>query len=64
INHAGFTFASGNADDLKDKIIGLYNHQELLEEKGRAALEIIKEKFSWDTIADETEKVYKELVGS
>ena len=40
----------------------LMNHQDLLKERGQAAVKFIKEKFDWEKIVDKTEALYKQVV--
>jgi len=61
IGEAGIYFKKNNVDDLKNKIELLLNNKSLIERYGRKALKRIMENYSWDKIANDYEKIYKNL---
>jgi glycosyltransferase involved in cell wall biosynthesis len=63
IGDAGFTFKSGNAMDLADRLRFLIANPALRESAGRKARERIEEHYQWQTIAEEIEKAYFEILG-
>ena len=57
----GFLFESGNVGELAEKIVILLKDKEMQEKMGEAGLEKVKE-FTWEKIAEQTVKVYKEVL--
>ena len=62
IDHSGIAFKVGDVDSLRDEIVSLMNHPEILKDRGKAAIAYIKEKFEWEKIVDQTERVYQHLM--
>ena len=59
---AGISFAANNTDACKNALNKLLSlNQEELKIMGQKSKEIVKNNFSWDKIADVTEKVYFEI---
>jgi len=61
IGKAGIYFKKNDVDDLKNKIELLLNSRSLIESYGRKALKRVMENYSWDKIANDYEKIYKNL---
>lgn len=51
-------FQKGNVEDLKDKLLYVLNHPELVQKMKDQASDYICEKYNWDTVAMQTEKLY------
>lgn len=51
-------------EDLKEKMIMLMKNESLVKEKGRAALRITEEEYSWEKVVDEYEQLFKRMVKS
>lgn len=62
IDHSGIAFKVGNSDALRDEMVILMNHQDLLKDRGQEAIKFIKEKFNWEKIVDKTEALYKQVL--
>lgn len=58
----GFLIQPRDVDALKEKILMLVNNKELREEMGRKNRELVKEKYSWDKIAEKIREVYDEVL--
>ena len=58
----GFLFDSENVEELADKIVALSKDEKLRRKMGEAGKEKVKE-FTWDKIAEQTVKVYREILG-
>lgn len=54
----GFTFKTGIADNLAEKILDLYAHRKQLDEAAQQALVDISEKYDWGQVAKKTIDVY------
>lgn len=61
IGETGINFKKNDVDDLKNKIELLLNSRSLIESYGRKALKRVMENYSWDKIANDYEKIYKNL---
>ncbi|MBI4281085.1 glycosyltransferase family 4 protein [Candidatus Uhrbacteria bacterium] len=59
IDQVGYPFASGNLRDLRRKIEYALDHSPAARAQGRRGRELVRKKFSWDRIAEETERVYQ-----
>ena len=55
-------FRSGEVNDLSEKLQWALEHPEAMSELGRQAKAWVKEKFSWDVIAEEYNQVYQTAV--
>lgn len=62
IDHSGVPFAVGDVEDLKNKMIALINHPEIIEENSRRALRFIEKKFEWNKVVDAIEELYYQVV--
>ena len=60
-NETGLLCEAGNAADLADKIVTLVQNQEMREEMGKAG-EIKVREFTFDKIAGQTVKLYREIL--
>jgi glycosyltransferase involved in cell wall biosynthesis len=63
VDEAGFTFKRGDVADLAERLKFLIANPAVREAAGRAAKRRIREKYQWDKIAAEIEKVYLHVVG-
>jgi len=63
VDGAGFTFEAGNAADLAERLRFLITNPAVREAAGRTARKRIEDQYQWQTIAEEIEKVYLEMVG-
>ncbi|MEK7606965.1 MAG: glycosyltransferase family 4 protein [Patescibacteria group bacterium] len=61
-DHSGIAFASGNVEDLQEKMTSLINHPEITRERGKKAMDFIRQKFEWEKIVDQIESLYLDLV--
>lgn len=57
----GLFTETGNEKDLADKIIYLLENRDIREQMGKNGRERVKD-YSWERIAEETEKVYEEVL--
>ncbi|TFH40186.1 MAG: glycosyltransferase family 1 protein [ANME-2 cluster archaeon] len=60
-NYNGLLTRRNDKNDLADAIINLLENEELRKEMGKKAREKVQD-YSWDKIAEETEKVYEGLI--
>ena len=58
----GFLIQPGNVYALKEKILELANNEKLREEMGKRNRELIKQKYSWDMIAEKIMGAYNEVL--
>jgi len=63
VQDAGFTFRSGDADDLAEKLRFLIANPGVREAAGRAAKRRIQQQYQWPQIAAEIERAYFEVMG-
>ena len=59
----GLLVSPANVEELSRAIIELLNNRKLAGEMGRKARKTVKEKFSLEKMAEETEKAYREVIG-
>ncbi len=52
-------FKSGDAQDLEEKMVTIINNPDVARAMGEAAKEKAEKEYSWDTITDQIENVYK-----
>jgi glycosyltransferase involved in cell wall biosynthesis len=57
----GFLFEPGNAEDLAEKLLKLYNSKELREKLGQNAYNYVKQNFSRKKMIEEYKKLYNSL---
>lgn len=57
----GLITKTGDPEDLASKIVSLLDDNELREEMGKKG-KMLAEQYSWETVAEETEKVYLDLI--
>lgn len=62
IGDAGFTFQRGNASDLADRLRFLIANPAVRESAGRMARKRIEEKYQWQTITEDVERAYLEIL--
>ena len=61
----GFTgLISQDDKELLENIVYLLNNVELIEEMGKNARKIVKEKFTWEKITKEIVEIYKKTIGT
>jgi glycosyltransferase involved in cell wall biosynthesis len=58
----GFLIPPGDADTLKEKILELASNKDLRKEIGERNSELVKEKYSWNKIAEKIMEVYDEVL--
>lgn len=58
----GFSFQNRDSLSLSEKLEFLLKHPELVEEKGRAGLEMVRKEYNWDFVTRKTLEVYQEIV--
>lgn len=58
----GFLIKPGDINALKGKILTLASNNELREEMGRRNRELVKEKYSWDVVAEKIVGIYNEVI--
>lgn len=61
IADAGFSFKSKNVQDLRDKLAYLLNRNAEVAQIGKKAKQRISMEYSWDSIAQKTINLYKEI---
>jgi glycosyltransferase involved in cell wall biosynthesis len=64
VANAGFTFRSGDAQDLQRMLCLLLDDDELRRETGRIAQQRIRRNYLWDDVSKQIEAVYLELMES
>ncbi len=62
IEDTGYTFRCKNVDDLRDKLAYIINRPEEAKKMGENSRRRVTEKFSWDSIAQKTLKVYADIL--
>ena len=58
----GLLFRRGDAEDLADKVIMVLSDRSLAQSLASNAKEIVKEKYSWQVIADKMEDLYEKAL--
>lgn len=61
IDHSGLTFTNADPRDLHDRLRQLLNHPEIVEELGAKGRDWIRREYSWDRVADSTERFFRRL---
>ena len=64
IEQYGYTFRSGDSDDLRKILLHLIEHPEKIEKKKKNAKAYVLNKYSWDSIANQMEDLYLKLVNN
>lgn len=59
IDHSGFAFESRNVQDLRKKLVHLLSNPDLVRERAARGRIFMKQKFNWDHIVRETERLYQ-----
>ncbi len=62
IDHSGITFKTGDIQALRDMIQWLVQDPQLVHERGERARDVIKRRYSWESVTDRVESVYQSLV--
>lgn len=58
IDHSGFSFETGNIQDLRKQINRLLIDPEEIAKQARRGRAFVKKEFNWDRIVQETERIY------
>ncbi len=58
----GFTFRSGDVDDLKKMLEYLIQHPELVEVSGEESRMLVEMNYTWDVVALRTEAIFEDLL--
>lgn len=58
----GLTFRSRNIIDLENKLAYMINNPSVIKKMGEVAKKKAEKKYSWDTIVEKIEELYKELI--
>jgi glycosyltransferase involved in cell wall biosynthesis len=59
IDDGGVSFASGDVEDLKEKMLALIKNPRRVKSLGNKARGYIKANFEWQRVVDRVEEVYK-----
>lgn len=62
IDHSGIAFHLGNVDALRDVLQMAEDDPTMIEERGLRAREVVKILYSWQSVIDRTEQLYKNLL--
>ena len=60
----GFTFPRGNAEALRETLQDLCDHPEKAEAHRSEARKVVSSKYTWQEIAMQTDRLYRELTDS
>lgn len=58
LSEHGIYFESGNAESLENKLVKVIDNPDLAKQLGEKARQHVNEKYNWETIVEQTEKVY------
>jgi glycosyltransferase involved in cell wall biosynthesis len=62
VGDAGLTFKSTDVQDLRDKLSWLLSNPTTIEDYRERALKRVERRYSWDSVAERTEKLYSSLL--
>jgi len=62
VKTTGFTFRTGNVEDLRCMLKHLIAHPELVENSGPASKRLIERNYTWDVVALKTSQLYERLL--
>ena len=62
IDHSGIAFHLGDIASLREVLQMAVDDPTLIEERGLRAREVVKTLYSWQSVIDRTERLYKELL--
>jgi len=62
VKNCGYTFESKDISSLKSVLTELLADSDLVKEAGKRGLEMVHRDYNWDAIADQTEKVYQNVL--
>ncbi|EKE16349.1 MAG: Glycosyltransferase [uncultured bacterium] len=62
VSDCGYSFKNKSVTDLRDKLAYLLNKPEEVERLGSCAVERIRNEYSWDSIAEKTLNLYREII--
>ncbi|MDK2854603.1 MAG: hypothetical protein PWQ92_1497 [Thermococcaceae archaeon] len=63
-NEAGLLVPPGNELELREAIQKLLNDEELRKQYGSKGRKAVEEKYSWDKVVVEIEKIYEEILSN
>ncbi len=58
----GFLINKDDKSQLVDKILKILDNEKLEQKMGQKANELVLKKYTWETVAKQTDKIYKELI--
>lgn len=61
IGEDGFSFSNKNVDNLRDKLAYLLNKPDEVENMGKKSQQRIAKEFSWQSIAQKTNRLYRDI---
>ena len=64
MNGCGLTFPRGNAEALRETLQNLCDHPDQAEAYRSEAREVISSKYTWQEITEQTDRLYRRLLGS
>ena len=64
MNGCGLTFPRGNAEALRETLQNLCDHPDQVEAYRSKAREVISSKYTWQEITEQTDRLYRRLLGS
>ena len=64
MNGCGLTFPRGNAEALRETLQNLCDHPDQAEAYRSEAREVISSKYTWKEITEQTDRLYRRLLGS
>ena len=64
LNGCGLTFPRGNAEALRETLQNLCDHPDQAEAYRSEAREVISSKYTWQEITEQTDRLYRRLLGS
>lgn len=56
-----FTFRNKDADDLAEKLASAFDYPDAVAAAGQEAQDVIRRHFTWDTVAEHTEELYRTI---
>jgi len=62
IDHSGIAFNTDDVDELRRIIELVLSDPAIVEERGKRAREMVRREYSWASVVDRLEKLYKDLV--
>ena len=59
---AGLVHKEQNAEDFANKLLELYNDDELRIEMGKKGEKFVREEFTWDKTSNQLKEIYKTII--